>query len=215
MVSLVLGSASPRRAELLAQLGVPFEIRSADIDETPAPGENAEDYVLRMAEEKSLALAPDLIGRLLLTADTTVVLDGESLGKPRDRDHAHTMLASLSGRDHQVSTAVVVRRDDAHAHVVVDTAVTFTTLSTELIDAYLDTDEPWDKAGAYAIQGLAGSFVAAISGSVSNVVGLPLVETRELLSKFGIQALISGEGVDRRGPGTVQAAVHGVGQASS
>ena len=191
MTELVLGSASPRRAELLAQLGVTYAVLKADIDETPAPGEAPRDYVKRMAREKAASLAAQSGDRVLLTADTTVILGGESLGKPDDAADARRMLAALSGTRHEVSTAVMVRAGDRQHETLVTTTVDFIALSPELIDAYLATDEPWDKAGAYAIQGLAGSFVRRIDGSVSNVIGLPLAETRELLGGVGVDARVA------------------------
>ncbi|WP_439101878.1 Maf family protein [Congregibacter sp.] len=183
--SLVLGSASPRRAELLRQLGVGFTVYAADIDETLLSGEQPRDYVERMAREKSEAL--DLAsGTVLLTADTTVVLREQSLGKPDDKEHARAMLNALSGRSHEVLTAMCAR-DHGHTElVVVRTLVEFGELSRGLIEEYLATDEPWDKAGAYALQGLGGSFVLRVDGSVSNVIGLPLFEARELLQRFGL-----------------------------
>ncbi len=187
---LLLGSASPRRAQLLAQLGLRFQQRAAAIDETPRDGEPPRTYVRRMAEEKAAALASALGGEdgsgTLLTADTTVILDGRSLGKPVGAEDARTMLRDLSGREHEVCTAVCVMRDQIQRHCLVSTQVEFAELSEELIDCYLATDEPWDKAGAYAIQGSGGAFVRRVSGSVSNVIGLPLVETRELLQAMGI-----------------------------
>ncbi|MFK8043635.1 Maf family protein [Congregibacter sp.] len=183
--TLVLGSASPRRAELLRQLGANFTIQSADIDETPGNGEPARDYVQRMAREKSeaLELGNDTV---LLTADTTVVLDNKSLGKPADFADAQTMLEALSGRSHEVYTAVCARQDSQCETVLVRTLVEFGELPDRLIKDYLATDEPWDKAGSYAIQGKGGSFVRRIDGSVSNVIGLPMLETRELLMRFAI-----------------------------
>lgn len=189
--SLVLGSASPRRAELLSQLGLTFTVVAADIDETPDVGENPRDYVKRMAQEKAGALSTDDAG-VLLTADTTVVLDGHSLGKPRDARDAQCMLEGLSGRTHEVYTAMCARRGMQIETVIVGTAVEFTGLTPRLIADYLSTNEPWDKAGAYAIQGCAGSFVRRIDGSVSNVIGLPLVETRELLLRFGLVSSVGG-----------------------
>ncbi|WOJ94997.1 Maf family protein [Congregibacter variabilis] len=189
--ALVLGSASPRRADLLAQLGLKFQVTAADIDETPQLDEAPRSYVQRMAEEKADALA-DLGSSLLLTADTTVVLDEVSLGKPQDAAQARQMLERLSDRSHEVYTAVCARQGLCSETVLVRTLVEFAPLTPALIDAYLSTDEPWDKAGAYAIQGLAGSFVRRIDGSVSNVIGLPLVETRELLADFGLVAGLRG-----------------------
>ena len=191
-MEIVLGSASPRRAELLAQLGVAFRQRSADIDETRYDDEAPRDYVRRVARDKAMALRPSEGAALLLTADTTVIAGGRSLGKPVDRRDGFAMLSALSGAVHEVCTAVCVALPSGLADIVVSTRVEFAVLPDALIDAYLDTPEPWDKAGAYAIQGLGGSFVRRVDGSVSNVIGLPLVETRELLARFGIA---SGVGV--------------------
>jgi len=207
MMALILGSASPRRAQLLAQLGVPFTRRAAHIDETPHGGEAPRDYVCRMARQKAGALAaaiaqaeaireadtaagsaPGAGDALLLTADTTVVIDDESLGKPADHDAARDMLARLSGRAHEVMTAVCLSTGGGVEECLVTTRVRFMALPDALLAAYLETDEPWDKAGAYAIQGLAGSFIEGVSGSVSNVIGLPLVETRALLARAGVRA---------------------------
>jgi septum formation protein len=184
MPDLLLGSASPRRAQLLSQLGVSFAQRPADIDESAREGEDPVVYVQRMAREKALAL--DEHAALLLTADTTVVLHGESLGKPVDRREARSMLERLSGTEHEVCTAVCLKAGDRLQELTVCTTVEFAALPARLIEAYLDTGEPWDKAGAYAIQGLAGSFVRRVNGSVSNVIGLPLLETRELLEAAGV-----------------------------
>ena len=187
--ALVLASQSPRRRELLALLGVPFRVQPAAVDETPRAGEAPDAYVARTAADKARAVSAPAV----LAADTAVVLDERILGKPRDRDDAGAMLGRLSGREHSVLTAVVLRCGDAVRAVTVRTAVTFDRLDAARIDAYLATDEPWDKAGAYAIQGLAGAFVRSVSGSYSNVVGLPLVETRELLLAAGLLGA-SGEG---------------------
>ncbi|WOJ98329.1 Maf family protein [Congregibacter brevis] len=191
--TLVLGSASPRRAELLRQLGANFTIRSADIDETPIHDELPRDYVQRMAREKSEALESGN-DTVLLTADTTVVLDNKSLGKPADFADAQTMLEALSGRSHEVYTAVCLRQETQCKAVLVRTLVEFGELSDRLIKDYLATDEPWDKAGSYAIQGKGGSFVRRIDGSVSNVIGLPMLETRELLMQFAIAPVLKEPG---------------------
>jgi septum formation protein len=193
--TVILGSASPRRAELLAQLGLTFEICPADIDERPAAAEHPRDYVRRMAREKAAALAASSRDAVLLTADTTVVLGHRSLGKPESAREARAMLQALSDGVHEVSTAVCVLRSGQMQEALVTTSVEFIALDDDLIDDYLSTAEPWDKAGAYAIQGLAGSFVKRIDGSVSNVIGLPLVETRELLGRSGLRAGV------RRGAG--------------
>lgn len=178
---LILASASPRRAELLRQIGVQFTCEPAHIDETPLLDEPAADYVNRMAREKAAAVVTANADAVVLAADTVVVLDGDILGKPADEGHALAMLARLSGREHVVMTAVCVRLNDEVKEVRVETTVEFLNLDLESCKAYLATDEPWDKAGAYAIQGIAAVFVRAIHGSYSNVVGLPLAETYRLL----------------------------------
>jgi septum formation protein len=181
---LVLASQSPRRRELLAQLGIALEVQPAFADETPHPGEAAPDYVLRVARDKARAVPGDVV----LAADTAVVLDGEILGKPRDASDARRMLSALSGTRHEVLTAVCVRRGGPPAvelDRVVSTGVRFARLGPSELDWYVATGEPLDKAGAYAIQGAGGAFVEAVEGSVSNVVGLPLAETAELLRRAG------------------------------
>ncbi len=182
---LVLASASPRRRELLALLQVPFEVEPADIDETPVPDEVPRDYVLRMAEQK--AAASHRVDAVVLAADTSVVIGNDILGKPGSRAEGRAMLSRLSGCHHQVLTAIAVRDGERLESILVATEVSFTVLGDEQIDDYLDSPEPWDKAGAYGIQGFAGSFVRSISGSYSAVVGLPLCETRDLLARFGIR----------------------------
>lgn len=183
--SLVLASASPRRRDLLGQLGLRFTVAAADLDETPRPNEPPEAYVLRLAREKAQAVAGRFPGAWVLAADTTVVLGTELLGKPRDEAEARDMLSRLSGRTHEVHTGVAVsgRADEA---LVVRTRVTFRTLSAGEIAWYAGTGEPLDKAGAYAIQGKGGFLVAGIEGSPTNVIGLPLVETLALLTRAGV-----------------------------
>jgi septum formation protein len=194
LVKLVLASASPRRAELLGQLGVEFEQVSADIDEQQLPAETPEDYVVRLAQEKSAHVQRSLhADRAVLAADTCVVLDGMILGKPADHFDGLAMLARLSGREHRVLTAVCVRRVDHLEEVMTDTRVKFLNLTREQCESYLATDEPWDKAGAYGIQGLAGAFVESIQGSYSGVVGLPLAQTWALLAKLGIATGLDGD----------------------
>jgi septum formation protein len=182
---LVLASQSPRRRELLAQLGVALEVRPAHADESTLPGEAPRDYVLRVAREKARAVRGDLV----LAADTAVVLGAEVLGKPADPDDARRMLRALSGTVHEVLTAVCVRRaapaPAAELDAVVATRVRFARLSPAAVEWYVGTGEPLDKAGAYAIQGSGGAFVLSVEGSVSNVVGLPLAETAELLARAG------------------------------
>jgi septum formation protein len=182
-VVLTLASRSPRRRELLGQLGLALEVRPARTDETPRAGEPADAYVLRVAVEKSRAVE----GETVLAADTTVVLAGEILGKPVDDGDAARMLRALSGTAHQVMTAVACRRAGREASLLVTSEVVFERLSEAAIAWYVATGEPHDKAGAYAVQGAGGAFVREVRGSVSNVVGLPLVETLELLAAVGFE----------------------------
>jgi septum formation protein len=190
---LILASASPRRRELLEQLGVSYTCDPAHIDESWEVGEAPADYVQRMAQEKARAV----VGRhadpefAVLAADTTVVIDGAVLGKPRDKADALGILACLSGRRHSVLTAVCLCSAMGESCELVETEVEFIALSREICEAYLATGESWDKAGAYGIQGLGGAFVRAIKGSYSNVVGLPLCETWQLLSASGISTTLS------------------------
>ena len=187
MQLLILASASPRRQELLAQLGVHFTVDPADIDESVRPAEGASAYVQRMAREKAAAVqCRREDGLSVLAADTTVVLEGDILGKPTDHFSGLGMLARLSGRTHSVFTAVCLMQGDECVEVAVETRVTFVTLSREVCERYLATDEPWDKAGSYGIQGLGGALVSRIEGSYSNVVGLPLAETWQLLAARGV-----------------------------
>lgn len=176
-MDLVLASQSPRRSELLRSAGISFRVQVADVDETPLPGEPAVEYVRRLARAKALAVQ----GELVLGADTVVVVDGQILGKPVDREDAARMLRLLSGRSHQVITGICL----AGETVVVDhetTQVNFSSLSGKEISAYVGTGEPMDKAGAYAIQGFASCFVERIEGSYSNVVGLPVAMVYRYLS---------------------------------
>ena len=184
-MSVLLGSSSPRRRELLEQLGVEFDVSGPDIDETPHDGETPVDYVRRLAVEKSLALVTDA-DTLVITADTTVDLGGEILAKPLDADDARSMLRKLSARTHRVHTGVAVRLGDDVRSEVVTSLVTFTPLTASTIDWYVGTGEPLDKAGGYAIQGAGGVFVQRVRGSVSNVVGLPLHTVARLAAELGV-----------------------------
>lgn len=189
MSQLYLASSSPRRRELLTQIGVPFHIVPASIDETPQAGESAVAYVERLARDKALAGLHFLAQRAdvcVLGADTAVVLDGRILGKPVDRADALAMLQALSGREHEVLTAVAVANRDRCEARVVSSRVTFRSVSMEEAERYWETGEPQDKAGGYAIQGLAAVFVSRVEGSYSAVVGLPLCETAALLADFSI-----------------------------
>ena len=181
---LTLASSSPRRQALLATLVTDFDSASPNIDERRLPGEPPEQYVSRLAESK--ARVCDRQNDLTLGADTAVALGHRILGKPHDRDDAMAMLEALSGRTHEVYTAVALLREGKVQQVCTCTSVTFTALSSAVIGEYLATDEPWDKAGAYGIQGYAGAFVQQIVGSYSAVVGLPLCETRHLLQRNGV-----------------------------
>lgn len=187
---IILASASPRRQQLLQQIGVPHEVLPANVDETPLPDESASLYVQRVASSKALAVLAQRQAATVLAADTTVVVDGQILGKPFDAAHAQQMLAQLSGRQHQVLTALTLARLGHETpelqRVLVTTNVQFLPLSPALIARYVATNEPFDKAGGYAIQGLAAAFVQSIQGSYSNVVGLPLAETAECLQRWQI-----------------------------
>lgn len=186
---LLLASASPRRRELLAQIGVRCDSRAVGIDESPRPGEPPEDYVRRLALAKAraaLAAVDRSGGRPVLGADTAVVLDGRLLGKPADRDDAMEMLAALSARCHRVLTAVAVVDGRREQVALSDSEVCFRRIEVAERRAYWETGEGRDKAGAYGIQGYAAVFVERISGSYSGVVGLPLCETQGLLREFGV-----------------------------
>ncbi|MBI3902304.1 MAG: septum formation inhibitor Maf [Nitrosomonadales bacterium] len=198
---IYLASQSPRRRELLKQVGINFEVlllrsaprRQVDVDEAPLASELPEDYVKRICETKAYAGWDALLSRNrpqfpVLAADTTVTLDGHILSKPRDREDAAAMLRKLSGQQHQVLSAVAVILDERIEVRTSITRVTFATLSEERIHRYVLTNEGHDKAGAYGIQGHAGAFVEYIEGSYSGVMGLPLFETVELLRAFGYPA---------------------------
>ena len=185
MTTLYLASGSPRRQELLAQLGLSFERVVPGIEEQRSSQESAQQYVVRLAREKAqagVALAPRDLP--VLGADTIVILNGEVLEKPRDARHAAEMLHMLSGKTHQVMTAVALADRQKMLDCLVVTEVTFRVLSAQDIADYVASGEPLDKAGAYGIQGAGGCFVRKINGSYHAVVGLPLVETYELLSSF-------------------------------
>ncbi|XKE40950.1 septum formation inhibitor Maf [Cobetia sp. UIB-001] len=197
---LILASGSPRRRDLLASIGIQCEVAPVDIDEMPQANESPEHYVLRLAREKAQAgfaalaqrTAGQTAGRRVLGADTALALDGRILGKPRDEADAREMLLSLSGRSHQVLSGVALCHGDAGrdmrcASELVESRVTFRTITPEEAARYWATGEPADKAGGYAIQGLGAVFVSHLEGSYSAVVGLPLHETAQMLSKAGVQ----------------------------
>ncbi|EGT5711810.1 septum formation inhibitor Maf [Cronobacter dublinensis subsp. dublinensis] len=185
MTDLYLASGSPRRQELLGMLGVSFERLVPGVEEQRAEKEAPQDYVTRLARDKARAgVALATRDLPVLGADTIVVLDGDVLEKPRDAAHAAEMLRRLSGQTHQVMTAVALADSLRVRERLVITRVTFRALTAQDIAAYVESGEPMDKAGAYGIQGLGGCFVRSIEGSYHAVVGLPLVETWELLSEF-------------------------------
>lgn len=190
MTTLLLASASIRRKELLAQIGICFESASMDIDETVQEEELPNEYVLRLAKEKARAGVQLNTSSIVLAADTTVVVNGEILGKPEDHQDAYDMLKRLSGSSHSVLTGVAIAKqvnDDIVIDAqVVTTKVRFSVLSDHQIKQYIKTGEPMGKAGAYGIQGKAALFVEYLEGSYSNVVGLPLAETGCLLERNGI-----------------------------
>lgn len=200
--TLYLASRSPRRLELLRSIGALPEVlklrenqnRGLDVDETPLPGEAPDDYVQRVTLAKALAGINALQQRhyrpgVVIAADTSVVIDGHILGKPSSRAHAIFMLQQLSGRHHEVLTAISVMWNKQTGHCLQRSIVHFRSLQDDEIERYVETGEPMDKAGAYAIQGLAAIFIAQIEGSYSGVMGLPLFETAELLSHAGLSLL--------------------------
>ena len=186
---IILASQSPRRCQLLDQIGIRYRQVNAGIDESVHCAERASEYAARMAREKALAAVEDSAAPVL-GADTVVVIDGRILGKPESRSEAVEMLTALSGRVHHVITAVALITTGGKCLQSSNTTlVEFKNLSSEEIYAYCDSDEPMDKAGAYAIQGQAAKFVCRIEGSFSGVMGLPLYETTELLRRAGVLAL--------------------------
>ena len=188
-IQLILASASPRRNELLDQIKVSYEIYPVNLDETPLPNEKPLAYVQRLAAEKSAACVAQLKTQLpVLAADTSVILGDLIMGKPQNQKDAVEMLTQLSGKTHQVFSAISLRGRE-HLQAVSITDVTFRSLTEQEIIDYWHTGEPLDKAGSYAVQGIGGIFVKSIVGSFSGVVGLPLFETAELLSKQGIEFL--------------------------
>ncbi|MBI6202278.1 Maf family protein [Providencia rettgeri] len=193
MCLIYLASGSPRRRELVQQLNYTFEILRPEVEELWQEGETPQDYVQRLARDKSLAgvaIAPD--NQPVLGADTIVVLAGKILEKPRDCQHAEEMLSALSGKTHQVITAIALSNRQQTIQSLIVTDVTFRELSLLEIRDYIQSREPMDKAGAYGIQGIGGRFIRKINGSYHGVVGLPLVETDELIQRF--LALSDGKG---------------------
>ena len=190
-MKIILASSSPRRAEVLRDAGIAFEICAAQVDESAHPGETAQAMVARLAEAKARAAAEKIGGskggRIVVGADTAVELDGEIFGKPRDAADAREMLAALGGRTHHVLTGIFLIRlpDGATRAAVESTSVTFAPLDPGEIAAYVASGEPMDKAGGYAIQGVAGRYISRIEGCYFNVVGLPLARLHALLRDLG------------------------------
>lgn len=184
---ICLASMSPRRRELLTQIGVPHTVAAAHVDETLLPAESPTDYVARLAHLKAATVRQRGEALPVLAADTTVVLEGSVYGKPANRSAALAMLAALAGRTHQVLTAVALATERSVALRVNCSSVRFRDIDRAELEAYWETGEPHDKAGGYAIQGYGAVFVAGLSGSYSGVMGLPLLETAELLRNAGIR----------------------------
>ena len=190
---LVLASESPRRRELLSLLGLPFEIEPSDVDETPHPGETALAFVTRAAREKGEEVAGRIPDSVVLSADTIVSVDGEIFGKPVDEGQAAGMLRLLSGRQHDVYTAVstIHATTNTRHEGLEQTRVWFSELPSEMIDDYIRRETVLDKAGGYGIQGFASVFIPRIEGNYANVMGLPLPLTYDLLTRYGITCNIS------------------------
>jgi septum formation protein len=188
---IFLASQSPRRAELLRQIGVQFEVRIADVDESQHVGESAADYVCRVAGDKARLVSAQLAGEgidaAVLAADTTIALDNRIIGKPRDRADCCRILRQLSGREHTVLSAVALAQSGRLDYLLSHNRVWFRRLDDREIESYCATAEPMDKAGAYAIQGKAAVFIERLEGSYSAVMGLPLCETATLLGNAGIE----------------------------
>lgn len=188
---IYLASQSPRRAELLRQIGVEYEVYASDIDESRLASETPQEYVCRIAQTKArvalAAISKTQDRCVVLAADTTIELDGDIIGKPADRDHCRCILQQLSGRQHGVLTAVALATPERLEFRVTRSRVSFRILAQSEIDAYCASAEPMDKAGAYAIQGKAAVFIERLEGSYSAVMGLPLLETAELLRNADIE----------------------------
>jgi septum formation protein len=188
-LTVVLGSTSPRRADLMRELDVPFEIIPSDVNEDVAAGFKPAPLVQTLAQLKAFAVARKAPGQFVIGSDTTISLDGTILGKPRDAGEAHDMLASMSGRQHSVLTAVALVDGQSGRSVVsvVETLIYMRPSSSAELDAYVATGEPMDKAGSYAIQGEGGRLIDSIEGCYNNVVGFPLCEVAALLQRAGVE----------------------------
>lgn len=186
MAHLILASSSPRRQDLLRQIGIDFEVYSPSIDESVLEHENVESYVSRLAQMKAQTILTQFPHAVVLAADTSLGLDGQILGKPDSKVHAFELWSQLSGRWHDVYTGVCVATQTAMETQVVRTRVEFQQLNMNDMEEYWSTGEPIDKAGAYAIQGIAARYIPQIQGSYTNVVGLPVYETVQLLKRVGV-----------------------------
>lgn len=186
MYKLILASQSPRRRDFLKNMGLEFEIHEACIDEKVKDGETVVPYVVRMASNKADTVIKEHRDAVVIGADTVIALEGHILGKPKDREDALNMILSLSGKRHEVHTAVCVRDSDRKFIVQTVTHVTFAKISKALAQIYVDSGECDDKSGSYALQGIGAMLIEKVEGSVSSVVGMPASQTRELLEKFGI-----------------------------
>ena len=185
MKPIVLASSSPRRRQLLEMLRIPFRVIVPNVDEHVQPGEPPEDYVRRLSRAKAGAVAPRAAGDVILAADTTVVLDGKIFEKPTSPEHAVAMLGELQGRTHEVLTAVAVGSNGEIEQVLDRSRVTFRPAHRALLEAYVATGEPLDKAGAYAIQGLGAPLIERVEGDFFGVMGLPIRLALDLLARFG------------------------------
>lgn len=183
---LILASSSPRRRDFMSKMGLSFEIKKPDADESVLVGENPQDYVKRIARDKAMIIAELNPHDIVLAADTVVVMGKEILGKPLNRDDAKRILRTLSGKTHEVMTAVCIMKNGEMRELFEVTKVTFAKLDEELIDIYVASGESDDKSGAYAVQGIGAMFIEKVEGSVSSVVGLPICQVREVLKDFGL-----------------------------
>lgn len=187
MYDLILASGSPRRREILGNMGFTFAVEPADIDESVREGESPRDYVARMARSKALKCAENHPDEIVLGSDTAVVLGETIFGKPKDREDATAMILALSGKTHLVMTSVAVVKGSECKEILECTEVTFAPVSEELVRTYTASGESDDKSGSYALQGIAAMLIEKVNGSVSCVVGLPACQTRELLASFGLK----------------------------
>lgn len=186
---IVLASASPRRKQYLSYLGLPFEVVVPDVDESTVDGESPQQLVMRLSKLKAKAVSQRLSDSeaVIIAADTVVTYKGQVLGKPQNDDDAFNMIKMLQGDTHEVYTGCTILKGDRISNFAVSTKVTFASLDDELIRTYVNSGESRDKAGSYALQGIAAMLIQKVEGSVSTVVGLPICEVREVLKEFGVK----------------------------